>query len=111
MVAVGVTVSGADDLKGIEDISDQTIRFGNQVFRRVNASGYASRADQRTDEEPVIKLILMGDSVVDVNHRFVLNEDRRQIVVFEPAQLELIGQSGFDITNGLLFALCLAHIA
>ena len=58
---------GTDNLESIKDASDQVIRLRYEVFYCCHRSMQTARVDESPDEEPVVKLVLSRNGVVDVN--------------------------------------------
>lgn len=109
MVAISTTVLNVDDFKGVKDGTNKTLCLGDEELGRSHIAGEATRADQGANEESIVKLVLASDSVIDVDLA-VVGEARGNVIVGKAAELELVSQSWFDVTNGRLFAPTPAHV-
>lgn len=68
------------------------------------------RPYQGTDEEAVVERAFACNRVVDVE-LLALGEARGEMVVGQAAELELEGECGLDVTNGLFLAPHTTHLA
>ena len=80
VIDVRVPLFGADELKGIEDIGDKTVRFGDEVLSGVDIAANTARSNKSSNEEPTIELVLSGDTVIDVE-LLAFCEQRGEVVV------------------------------
>ena len=110
MVAVGVTMLHRHNFEGVEDAGDQTIGLGDEVLGGVHAAADTARTHQGTNEETIVKLILASDTVVDMQ-LLALGEARSEVVVRQPAELQLEREGRLDVTNRLLFLPRTVHLA
>jgi hypothetical protein len=87
MVAIGTTVLNANDLEGVKDGTDKTLRLGNKELGRSHIGRKATRADESANEEPTVKLVLTTNGMIDMDLA-VVGEARCDVIVRKTAELE-----------------------
>jgi len=67
VVSIGSSSRSADNLESVENIGDQSIRFGNEVIGSLHVSTETTRSNEGTNEESTIRGVTLGSGVVDVD--------------------------------------------
>ena len=99
VVEIGVVV--ADDLKGIENVIDDTIGLRDEVLRSRDLIPQTARTDDSASEVTLVSLDTLADSLVHMNV-LVLSEDGLDLELGQTSELELEGKSGLTVTNAII---------
>src|SRR5690606_27176153 len=100
MVHIRVVVT--NDLHGVQNVIDKSIRLGNEVFGSWYLVSETAWTDDGSGKVTLVRGNLFANSFVDMDVP-VLSEDRFDVEVGEPVELKLEGQGWLNVTNRLIF--------
>ena len=67
MVSIGSSSRSADNLESVENVGDQSIRFGDEIIGGLHVATEATRSNEGTNEESTVGGVTLRSSVVDVD--------------------------------------------
>src|SRR5947207_9341210 len=95
----------AEDLKSIENIIEQSIGFGDEIFAGRNFVTNSRWTNDSTYKKSNITCNVLSFRFVDVNVAIIC-EDRLERKIGKARQLKLECQRRFDMTNRRVFEVC-----